>query len=143
MMNWVGVFGSRHEITHKNHATKSEVWQHLRSCKSCKYEINTVVSNWKGASHDELDWNLWFPAKAYPYPLCHIFNLSFKTGYIPSCLETVLVKPIFKKGATNQFTNYRPISLLSYYSKSLEKIAANQVMKYWNKFKSVWVSCWT
>ena len=68
-------------------------------------------------------------------PLCHIFNLSFKTGFIPTCLKTALVKPIFKKGAVNQFTNYRPISLLSSFSKLLEKIAANQIMKYLNKFQ--------
>ena len=76
-----------------------------------------------------------FMAGTIMNPLCHIFNLSFKTGYIPSCLKTALVKPIFKKGATNQFTNYRPISLLSSFSKLLEKIAANQIMKYLNKFK--------
>ena len=35
----------------------------------------------------------------------------------------------------DQFTNYRSISLLSYFSKLLEKIAAIQIMKYLNKFK--------
>ena len=67
-------------------------------------------------------------------PLCHVFNLSFKSGYIPECLKTALVKPVYKKGANNIFTNYRPISLLSTFAKLLEKIAANQMMKYLNKF---------
>ena len=68
-------------------------------------------------------------------PLCHVFNLSFRTGYIPTCLKTALVKPVFKKGEANQFTNYRPISLLSSFAKLLEKIAANQMMNYLNKYK--------
>ena len=55
-------------------------------------------------------------------PLCHIFNLSFKTGFIPTCLNTASVKPMFKKGAVNQFTDYRPISLLSSFSNQDYKI---------------------
>ena len=68
-------------------------------------------------------------------PLTQVLNLSFKSGYIPSYLKTAVVKPIFKKGKMDQFTNYRPISLLSSFSKLLEKIAAIQIMKYLNKFK--------
>ena len=68
-------------------------------------------------------------------PLSHILNLSFKTGYIPTCMKTAVIKPIFKKGKPDEFTNYRPISLLSSFSKLLEKIAANQMMKFLNKFK--------
>ena len=63
-------------------------------------------------------------------PLCHLFNLSFKLGYIPDCLKIAMVKPIYKKGPQDNFTNYRPISLLSSFSKLLEKIASNQMMKY-------------
>ena len=68
-------------------------------------------------------------------PLCHLFNLSFKTGFIPNNLKTAMIKPIFKKGERDNFTNYRPISLLSSFSKLLEKIAANQMMKYINKYR--------
>ena len=68
-------------------------------------------------------------------PLCHLFDLSFKTGYIPTILKTAKVIPIFKAGAKDNFNNYRPISLLSPISKVLEKIAALQMMKYINKFQ--------
>ena len=67
-------------------------------------------------------------------PICHLFDLSFKTGFIPTTLKTVKTIPIFKAGETDDFTNYRPISLLSSFSKLLEKVAANQIMKYLNKF---------
>jgi len=68
-------------------------------------------------------------------PLCHLFNLSFRTAYIPTEMKTAKVIPVFKSGDSDNFTNYRPISLLSSFSKLLEKIAANQMMKYLNKFK--------
>ena len=68
-------------------------------------------------------------------PLTHLFNLSFRTGFIPTCLKTAVIKPIFKKGDADNFTNYRPISLLSSFSKLLEKVACNQIMKYLDKFR--------
>ena len=60
-------------------------------------------------------------------PLCHLFNLSFQTGYIPNRFKIAKVIPIFKTGDEHLFTNYRPISLLSSISKLLEKIVAKQM----------------
>ena len=85
---------------------------------------------------DKISTNLLkFVAPNLLIPLTHLFNLSFKTGFIPPCLKTALIKPIFKKGDTDKFTNYRPISLLSPFSKLLEKVACSQIMRYLNKFK--------
>ena len=39
-------------------------------------------------------------------PLSHVFNLSFKTGYIPVELKTAKVIPIFKSDNKHYFTNY-------------------------------------
>ena len=61
-------------------------------------------------------------------PVCHLFNLSLKTGYIPLQLKTAKILPIYKCEDNDLFTNYRPISLLSSLSKLLEKIVARQVM---------------
>lgn len=69
-----------------------------------------------------------FPAIAVP--LCYIFNLSLQTGYIPERFKTARVIPIYKSGNQHHFTNYRPISLLSSFSKILEKIVATQVSRY-------------
>lgn len=67
-------------------------------------------------------------------PLVHLFNLSFKSGYIPASYKTAKVIPIFKSGNMSQFNNYRPISILPAFSKLLEKIAAQQMMKYLEKY---------
>ena len=71
----------------------------------------------------------------FPYivvPLCHVFNLSLQTGFIPIEFKIAKVIPIYKSGDAHSFTNYRPISLLSSLSKLLEKVVARQVMRYLN-----------
>ena len=74
-------------------------------------------------------------------PLVHVFNLSFKSGYIPPELKTAQIIPIFKNGSEDKhsFNNYRPISLLSNFGKLLEKIAASQMIKYLNKFNILYI----
>ena len=71
-------------------------------------------------------------------PLCHLFNLSFQTGYIPIQLKTAKVIPIFKSGDKNSYNNYRPISLLNSFSKLLEKIVARQMLGFLNKNKTIY-----
>ena len=60
--------------------------------------------------------------------LCHLFNLSFKTGYVAPQLKLAKVVPIFKSGDKHDFNNFRPISLLSSISKLQEKIVARQMV---------------
>ena len=54
--------------------------------------------------------------------LTDLFNLSFTTGTFPTLLQTVKVISIHKKGSKLNFTNYRPISLLSNLDKILGKL---------------------
>ena len=56
-------------------------------------------------------------------PLCHLINLSFSTGVVPSQLKIAKIILIFKTGDPLCMGNYRPISLLSFFSKIFEKIA--------------------
>jgi hypothetical protein len=42
------------------------------------------------------------------------------------------VKPLFKKGATTEFSNYRPISLLTSFSKVTEKFIHKRLYQYLN-----------
>ena len=67
-------------------------------------------------------------------PVTHLFNLSFKTGYIPESYKCAKIIPIYKSGDKDTFTNYRPISILPDFSKLLEKMASLQMFKYINKF---------
>ena len=63
-------------------------------------------------------------------PLFHIFNLSFSCGVVPAQFKIAKVVPIFKAGDGSSMDNYRPISLLSSFSKVLEKIVASRLTSF-------------
>ena len=66
--------------------------------------------------------------------LCKMFNMSIMSGRFPSSLKTARVVPIYKKGDRKIPSNYRPISIISTYSKIMEKIIYNQIYKFLTKF---------
>ena len=53
--------------------------------------------------------------------LTDLFNLSFMTGVFPSVLKIAKVVPVFKKDLKLDYSNYRPISLLSNIEKNTRK----------------------
>ncbi len=55
-------------------------------------------------------------------PLDHIFNVSFSCGVFPDHMKIAKIIPIFKNGQKTEFTHYRTISMLSQFSKILEKL---------------------
>ena len=63
-------------------------------------------------------------------PLTHIINRSFSTGIVPEDLKVAKVIPIYKSSDKSELKNYRPVSLLSAFSKILEKIMFNKVMAF-------------
>ena len=68
-------------------------------------------------------------------PLVHIFNLSLCSGFLHCTLKTGILKPLFKSGTCNQFTNFRPIALLSAFAKLAEKCAINQLALFFDRNK--------
>ena len=60
-------------------------------------------------------------------PLTYIINMSFMEGVFPSELKLAKVVPIFKSGDSTKMSNYRPISILSFFSKIFEKLMYNIV----------------
>ena len=57
-------------------------------------------------------------------PLAHIFNLSLKNGVFPSSLKSSKIIPLLKSGSPSSCDNYRPIALVSTFSKILEKFVS-------------------
>ena len=62
--------------------------------------------------------------------ITHLVNESLKSAIFPSELKLARVVPIFQPGDPSLLTNYRPISVLSFFSKILEKIVYNVVFDF-------------
>ena len=67
-------------------------------------------------------------------PLTHICNKSLSSEIFPDHLKYAVVKPLFKKGDKSKISIYRPISILSPFSKVLEKVMYNQLQEHLNKY---------
>lgn len=66
--------------------------------------------------------------------LAQLYNKSFCTGKFPNMLKKARVIPIHKSGSTDDPNNYRPISILSPFSKILEKLVFNQLYSFLERF---------
>jgi len=66
-------------------------------------------------------------------PLTYMCNEILKTGIFPDRLKYAIVKPIFKKGNKYEVSNYRPISLLTSFSKMIEKFMFNRLRSHLDK----------
>ncbi|KAF2891323.1 hypothetical protein ILUMI_14850, partial [Ignelater luminosus] len=63
-----------------------------------------------------------------------LINKSMELGQFPSRLKTALIVLVFKKRKAKDIKNYKPISLLSIFSKVIEKIVANRIIAFLQKF---------
>jgi hypothetical protein len=63
-------------------------------------------------------------------PFHHIVLSSLSTGVVPTQLKIAKVIPIFKSGDQSALDNYRSISLLSNFTKILEKVVGNRLTSY-------------
>ena len=65
-------------------------------------------------------------------PLTCIINLSVTSGIVPKQLKIARVIPLFKSGEQDIFTNYRPVSVLPAFSKILERVMYNRLLRFLN-----------
>ena len=72
-------------------------------------------------------------AKILAYPLSVLVNQSFELGYFPSCLKTAKVIPLHKTGEKCLPTNYRPISILTCFSKIFERLIFTRLTNFFDK----------
>lgn len=92
---------------------------------TCASEIESIISSLKttGPGLDGIYCKHIKLVSAILSPvLSHIFNLVFKTSIFPSQLKITKVIPIFKKGDPSLPENYRPIAILPFFDKILEKL---------------------
>jgi hypothetical protein len=82
-------------------------------------------------SYDEVSTRILKTSAPYiSSPLTYIFNKILSTGIFPDRLKFSEIKPLFKKGDKTEFSNYRPISLLTSFSKIIEKIIYKRLYRH-------------
>ena len=60
-------------------------------------------------------------------------DFSFKNGIFPDNCKTAKIFPLHKKGDVNNPSNFRPISILSCFSKIYEQVLYNRLVKFLDK----------
>ena len=90
-----------------------------------EHEITAVISSMKHSSPgwDSLPTHILKPYLAdYIKPLTYLINKSFETGIFSDKLKIVKIVLMFKSGDKTLVSNYRPISVLNFFSKVFETI---------------------
>lgn len=94
-------------------------------------EIITSASRKKSSGPDEVPCCLLKDCASFlSAPLAYLVNISFEIGHFPEQLKTALIIPIYKKKDSSNIENYRPIALLSVFSKIFEKAYKSRIQSF-------------
>ena len=87
------------------------------------FEINDIIKKLRNSSTSDYKTQIIkHVSSTLSEVLCPIINASLLHGVFPSLLKTAKVVPIHKSGKKHDVANFRPISLLSTFSKIYEKV---------------------
>ena len=73
----------------------------------------------------------------FSYWLSKLVNTCFETGIFPDVLKTAKIIPLHKKDNKLDHINYRPIFLLSVFSKIYEKLIYSRIYSYLDKYNLI------
>ena len=92
----------------------------------------------KGTGHDGVSPSvLRFVSKEVSAPLSRLINACLEVGHFPDFLKLARVTPVFKAGDPTEFGNYRPISVLSVFSKIFERVIQGRLLGFLNRQGSI------
>jgi hypothetical protein len=60
--------------------------------------------------------------------LCYIFNKAISVCKLPSHTKYSIITPVYKKGHKKNYGNYRPITLLTSFSKVFQKLIFRRLL---------------
>lgn len=97
----------------------------------CEQDVLTLINKLKSShssGYDNISNNLLKKCKDIMcQPLSYLINLAFEQGVFPEKLKVSVVCPVYKKGDSNDYNNYRAITLLSSFSKLYESALNDQL----------------
>ena len=97
--------------------------------------LNSIEHLWKLQYHFDLEFETKYvktSAEVISPILSLLFNACFLSGIFPSCLKVAKVVPVFKSGDRTNLTNYRPIPILTCFSKTIKKLVHSRTMNFLN-----------
>ncbi|KAK3528602.1 hypothetical protein QTP70_005012 [Hemibagrus guttatus] len=108
-------------LTQLSTVAAEEVLQITRSCNPTTCPLDPIPSAMLQTISPDL----------LPF-ITTVINGSLTSGHIPTAFKKARVIPILKKPALDpsDISNYRPVSLLSFLSKILERVVCNQLSDY-------------
>ena len=92
-------------------------------------ELKDAVSSQKlkkSSGYDERSFNI------IKKLFLHILNASLQNEFFSNVFNIARATPLYKNGNNLNLQNYRPISVLTYFSKILEKVMYNRLYKYFS-----------
>ena len=99
------------------------------------YKLLTKIDEKKSVGLDNIPNKLLKIAADVIAPsLTAIFTASINTGIFPQEWKESRVSPVYKNGARNDPSNYRPISVIPVIAKIFEKIVYEQLYEYLNNY---------
>lgn len=100
-------------------------------------ELRIIIQNFKddtSAGYDNITVKIFKSiSELIITPLVYIFNLSLENSIFPDKFKFAIIKPLFKSGDRKTISNYRPISMLTNFSKIFEKIIKTRLLSYLEK----------
>ncbi|CAK1598296.1 unnamed protein product [Parnassius mnemosyne] len=97
----------------------------------CDVKKNILSISSKAVGDDSVSRNMILPILEFVTPiLTHILNKSISTSKFPEAWKSAQVIPLPKKAQASHFTDFRPISILPFLSKVLEKLVFQQLCQY-------------
>jgi len=111
-----------------------QTFSSIRLNNTTTHEVDKIIHSLKckdSYGYDEISTRLLKNSAPYILSsLTYIFNKILSTGIFPDRLKFSEVKPLSKKGDRTDLSNYRRISLLTSFSKIIEKIIYKRLYRY-------------
>ena len=115
-------YNSNYPMTIKEYPVQSSLFLHPTDMAEI-LQITNSIKKTHAVGADGMDPNILKEIIHNILPqLVYLCNLSFKSGVFPDTLKLAIIAPVHKAGTYKDASNYRPISILSLFSKILEKI---------------------
>ena len=102
------------------------------------HEINSVISFLpsSAAGYDEMPASIMKQlGNCYAEPLTHLINQSISQGLFSEKMKLAKILPIYKSEDEQLVNNYRPISIVPFFSKVFEKIISKYIIEFMDENK--------